>query len=149
MRTASLYRYLCAGALRLVASLCVTAWAWSHGRLVRYSSLPDALQGRRLGALWTILSLLTLLVVSGPHLVHHLADSAAPDDHHTPAGSAHPPPDCPVFFVMQHIPVAGSVVVHSCTPLATAESIICVPPRWMSEAPKYVLQARAPPVFLL
>jgi len=105
--------------------------------------------GRRLGALCTMLALLTLLVVSGPHLVHHLADLSPQHDHHTPTGSTPPPPDCLVFFVMQHTPVAAGVLAHALTPLAVGEPIVCTPPLWMSEAPRYVSQARAPPpVFL-
>src|SRR5262249_42362901 len=142
-----------AGVLCLVASLCITALAWVQGLLARSGSLPGRPQahrdGRRLGALCTMLSLLTLLVVSGPHLVHHLADLSPQNDHHTPTGSAHPLPDCLVFLVMQHTPVAASVLAHALIPLAAGEPIVCTPPLWMSEAPRYVSQARAPPsVFL-
>ena len=63
-------------------------------------------------ALSTIVALLTLVAVSGPHLVHHLAerpphehqhaqDGPQPRDHQTP-----PRPDCLVLFLMQHTPVA-------------------------------------------
>ena len=175
MRTVSLYRYLwtcqadrrrggqdqrwdcgvrcTSGVLGLVASLCVTALACSQALLVRCSALPGALQGRRggrrLGALCTMLLLLTLLVVSGPHLVHHLADPAAQDDHHTHTGPAHPPPDCLVFFVLQHTPLAAGVLANSLTPLAAAEPIVCTPPVWLSAAPRYVPQARAPPAGFL
>src|SRR5215471_1815372 len=76
VRTASLYRYL------------QTCQADRRRRGPFRSVCRGA--GCRLGALWTILSLLTLLVVSGPHLVHHLVEPAPHDDHHTPAGSAHP-----------------------------------------------------------
>jgi hypothetical protein len=74
VRTVSLYRYRWAGALCLVAALCVTALVWFEGFLARCRTLPDAFQERRggcrLGALCTLLLLLTLLVGSGPHLVH-------------------------------------------------------------------------------
>src|SRR2546428_10510894 len=78
----------------------------------------DRWGGRRLGALCTMLALLTLLVVSGPHLVHHLADLSPQHDHHTPTGSTPPPPDCLGFFVMQHTPAAAGV----CGPTLTALS---------------------------
>src|SRR5262249_26783186 len=106
-----------AGVLCLMASLCITALVWAQGLLVRCASLlgppKEHRGGRRLGALCTMLSLLTLVVVSGPHLVHHLADLSPQNDHHTPTGSAHPLPDCLVFLVMQHTPVAASVLAHA------------------------------------
>jgi hypothetical protein len=142
-----------AGMMCLVASLYITALAWAQGLLVRCGSLPGRPQahwgGRRLGALCTLLSLLTLLVVSGPHLVHHLTDLSPQHDHHTPTGSVHPLPDCPVFLVMQHTPVAPSVLAHALIPLATGGPIVCTPPLWMSEASRYVSQARAPPCSFL
>jgi hypothetical protein len=163
--TVALYRYLwthqadrrrwdlgapcMAGVLFLVGSLCVTAWTWFQDRLGRHGTRAGALQrrrgGRRLGALCTILLLLTLFAVSGPHLVHHLADSSPPDDHHTPTGPAPPPPDCLVFFVMQHTPVAAGVWVHSLIPLVAGEPVVCASSLWISAAPKYLVQARAPP----
>ena len=120
MHTASLYRYLCAGALRLVALLCVTALAWWQSFLVRCRTLPGVLQGRLVGrrliALCTLLWLLTLLMVSGPHLVHHFADLSPQHDHHTHSGSAHPPPECVVFLVMQHTPLAAGVLAYTLIP---------------------------------
>ena len=63
-------------------------------------------------ALCTILAFLTLLAVSGPHLVHHLTELHPQEHHHTqdghhpPAEHAPPRPDCLVLFLMQHTPVA-------------------------------------------
>ena len=40
-------------------------------------------QGVRLSAFATLLAFLTLLTVSGPHLVHHFTELHPPEDQHT------------------------------------------------------------------
>ena len=103
----------------------------------------------RLSAFWTVLSLLTLLAVSGPHLVHHLTEQHPQPAHHSHDVPTPPSPDCPILFLMQHTPVAAEAAAFLSTPLPAAELLAFVPPHRVSEAPTYALQARAPPDVLL
>jgi hypothetical protein len=106
-------------------------------------------------ALWTILAFLTLLAVSGPHLVHHLTELHPQEHHHTqdghhpPAEHAPPRPDCLVLFLMQHTPVteAGGALLPIL--LFAAEPLISTLLLRQADAPKYAVQARAPPPMFL
>jgi hypothetical protein len=114
-------------------------------------------QGVRLSAFATLLAFLTLLTVSGPHLVHHLTelhpleaqhthdgqhthDSQHTHDRHTPR-----PPDCHVLFSLQHTPVAESGIAVLPILLLAAEPLLVIPPLLKVEAPQYAFQPRAPP----
>ncbi|SRR6266498_2194043 len=103
----------------------------------------------RLSAFCIVLSLLTLLAVSGPHLVHHLTEQQPQQDHHAHDAPTPHSPDCPVFFLMQHTPVAAEAAAFLPTPLPAAELLAFVQPRRVSEVPTYAVQARAPPDVLL
>ena len=105
-------------------------------------------------ALSTIVALLTLVAVSGPHLVHHLAerpphehqhaqDGPQPRDHQTP-----PRPDCLVLFLMQHTPVAEEGGALLPTLLLAAEPLLTSLPLGHADVPRHAVQARAPPLFL-
>ena len=79
-------------------------------------------EGSRLGVLCTILTLLVLLLVSGPHLVHHLIEPPPQhDDSHSHTGQAQQP-DCLILFLMQHTPVA-----QGCAALLPALLLIVEP----------------------
>lgn len=118
--------------------------------------------GRRLGALGTLLSLLMLLTVSGPHLVHHTAELPLPVALHVHADQDHnhghdqaaapppapqrPPPDaCAVLFFLQHTPGAISGCALPLALPAGAEPLPAPPPRRTSATPYSTVQARAPP----
>ena len=103
----------------------------------------------RLSAFSLVLFFLTLLAVSGPHLVHHLIEQHPPQEHHSHDVPTPQSPDCPIFFLMHHTPVAAEAVAFLSTPLPAAELLAVVPPRRVFEAPPYALQARAPPDVLL
>ena len=111
--------------------------------------------GVRLYGLVTLLVFLTLLMVSGPHRVHHFTEQHPPGHHHTQEGQHtqddHAPalPDCPVFFLLQHTPVAESGLAFFLTLLCVTESIRSTTTLGKAEAPQYVSQARAPPPILL
>ena len=105
-------------------------------------------------ALSTIVALLTLVAVSGPHLVHHLAerpphehqhaqDGPQTRDHQTP-----PRPDCLVLFLMQHTPVAGEGGALLPTLLLAAEPLLPSLSLGHVDVPRHAVQARAPPLFL-
>ena len=106
-------------------------------------------------ALGMLLALLTLLTVSGPHLVHHLAEQPPqehahpPDGHPTPQAPPSPRPDCLVLFLMQHTPVAADGGALLPTLLLTAEPLCAACPLDSAAAPRVVLQARAPPLLFL
>ena len=108
--------------------------------------------GVRLSALATILVFLTLLTVSGPHLVHHFtelhphADQPTHADQHTPDGHAPQPPDCHILFLLQHIPVAEAEIALLPTLLLTVEPIPSPSLLTRAETPRDTSQARAPPV---
>ena len=105
-------------------------------------------------ALSTIVALLTLVAVSGPHLVHHLAerpphehqhaqDGPQTRDHQTP-----PRPDCLVLFLMQHTPVAEEGGALLPTLLLAAEPLLPSLSLGHVDVPRHAVQARAPPLFL-
>jgi hypothetical protein len=102
-------------------------------------------------ALGTLLALLTLLAVSGPHLVHHLVDlhprehPHPPDGHPTQQAHPFPRPDCLVLFLMQHTPVAEDGGALLPTLFLAAEPLCSVCPLGYADAPRFVIQARAPP----
>jgi hypothetical protein len=62
--------------------------------------------GDRLIALGVLLCLGILIVVSGPHLVHHLVDWHPRYPH--PQTHTSQPPDCLILSLMQHIPLRVS-----------------------------------------
>jgi hypothetical protein len=108
----------------------------------------------RATVLSTIVALLMLVAVSGPHLVHHLAERPPHEhqhaqerpqtrDHQTP-----PRPDCLVLFLMQHTPVAEEggallpILLLAAEPLLPSLSLGHV------DVPRHAVHARAPPLFL-
>ena len=100
---------------------------------------------RRLAALWTMLWFCSLIATSGPHLVHHLTDLQRPHGHHSQADQPRLP-DCFIFSLMQHTPVAEGVLNSLLTPLAVGESSVVEPPLTVREEPWSIFLARAPPV---
>ncbi len=106
--------------------------------------------GGRLGALCTVLTLLALLAVSGPHLVHHLLEQPLqhddPDSHDNQAQQW---PDCLVLFLIQHTPVAEGCAALLLALLLVAEPLASAQPLRVYAAPRYVFQARAPPPLFL
>ena len=105
--------------------------------------------GSRFSALCTVLALLSLLTVSGPHRVHHLIEMPPQPDHHAHHHQQPVSPDCPVFFLWQHTPVAAHSLVCLPALLATSECIVSLLPLWVSAETQNVSQARAPPPLLL
>jgi hypothetical protein len=105
-------------------------------------------------ALATIVALLTLVAVSGPHLVHHLTERPpyehqhAQDGPQTPDHQTPPRPDCPVLFLMQHTPVAAEGGALLPTLLRATEPLRTFLPLGHAAAPRQAVQARAPPLFL-
>jgi hypothetical protein len=95
--------------------------------------------GRQLAALWTVLWFCGVVAASGPHLVHHLAD------HPTHADQPRPP-DCFLFSLVQHTPVAedGSNPLPLPLPMG-APSVFALPLTVHAELWPLFL-ARAPPV---
>ena len=85
-----------------------------------------------------------LMAVSGPHLVHHLANQHS--------GSSHPqthtslPTDCLVLSLMQHVPLAGDFFTSLPVFLFTAEQASCAPPLQAVTTPRPTVQARSPPI---
>src|SRR5437870_4955069 len=120
----------------------------TYGRLDRHRRHVCAI------ALGMILALLTLLTVSGPHLVHHLTEQHPQEHHHTqdghptPADHTPPHPDCLVLFLMQHTPVAGDRGALHPILLLAAESVTSLCPLEQTDAPSSVVQARTPPAAL-
>jgi hypothetical protein len=122
---------------------------WAHGRLwwkgVR-------VQGVHLSAFATFLAFLTLLTISGPHLVHHftelhpLEDQHTHDSQHTHDKHTPQPPDCHVLFLLQHTPVAEHGIAFLPILLLAAEPLLVISPLVKVEVPQYAFQARAPPV---
>jgi hypothetical protein len=104
--------------------------------------------GSRFSALCAVLALLSLLAVSGPHRVHHLIEMPPPPDHHAHHHQQPVVPDCPVFLLWQHTPVAEHSLVCLPTLLATPEFIAAVLPLRVSAAIQDISQARAPPLIL-
>lgn len=105
--------------------------------------------GNRCSALCIVLTLFTLLAVSGPHLVHHFAEVHPQPDHHTHDEQAPIWPDCQVLFLLQHTPMAESCVALLPTLLLPLEPIVFLLSLWVSAASRDVSQARAPPLRLL
>jgi hypothetical protein len=105
-------------------------------------------------ALSTIVALLMLVAVSGPHLVHHLAEQpphAHQHAHERPQTRDHqtpPRPDCLVLFLMQHTPVAADGGALLPTLLRAAELLPTFFALGHAAAPRQTVQARAPPLFL-
>ena len=127
-----------------------TCWiGCTYGRLDRHRQHVCVI------ALGMILVLLTLLTVSGPHLVHHLVEMHPQEHPHThdghPAQADHTPPhpDCLVLFLIQHTPVAGDRGALLPILLLAAESVISMCPLEQTDASRTVVQARAPPTALL
>ena len=105
--------------------------------------------GGRVSALCTVLALLSLLTVSGPHRVHHLIEAPPQPDHHAHHDQQPVLPDCPVLFFWQHTPVAEHSLMGLPTLLSTPEFIVSLLPLWVSADTQDVPQARAPPRSLL
>ena len=120
----------------------------------RTPSWRERHRGGRLSALSTALALLTLLMVSGPHLVHHLVEQPSQEHHHASEDHqrqdthASPRPDCLLLFLMQHTPVAEQGEALLPTLLLAAGSLAITPSLGPIDAPRYTVQARAPPLFL-
>src|SRR5882724_13472828 len=98
----------------------------------------------RLIALGVLLCLGTLIVASGPHLVHHLADLHPGHSHsHTHKSQ---PADCLVLSLMQHVPLAGDFFASLPVFLPTAEQASCAQPLQAVTTPRPTFQARSPPI---
>jgi hypothetical protein len=93
-----------------------------------------------MGTLWVVLSLLAFIAASGPHLVHHLADSHTSDDQPAPRS-----PDCLVLSLMQQTPVAEGSLTLLPVPLPSEERAVFTQPFYRPDGPGHVFQARAPP----
>ncbi len=101
---------------------------------------------RRLGALCTVLTLLALLAVSGPHLVHHLLEQ--PLQHDDPDSHDHQTqqwPDCLVLLLIQHTPVAAPALAFVAL-LCMVILLVSVLSLWVSTDCRRSFHARAPPV---
>lgn len=117
--------------------------------------------GMRLGALCVLFAFCTLLVVSGPHLVHHATELPLPDAPHPyddqSAHNDHPSqdapnptaPDCHVLFFVRHTPVAASGGLPVLALLHATEPVLALSRQWVSATPPALYQARAPPASLL
>ncbi len=118
--------------------------------------------GMRLSALCTILSLLVLLAVSGPHLVHHATElplhgephDSADHDHaqtapQTPTSQRPTLPDCVMLFLVQYTPGTQSGCALSFALPTVAEPLPTRPPLEISAAPRPSVQTRAPPLAFL
>jgi hypothetical protein len=101
--------------------------------------------GKRLAALWTVLWFCGLIATSGPHLVHHLTDLQRPHDHHSQADKPRLP-DCFIFSLMQHTPVAEGVLHLFPMPLPMGEPSVFEPLLTVRAALWSLVLARAPPV---
>jgi hypothetical protein len=101
----------------------------------------------RLIALFASLCFFVLIVVSGPHLVHHLADLQPGHPHpHTNKSQS---PDCFVHSLMQHTPLAGDAFAPLPASLPTAEQVSYQPLVLMFASPRLAFLARSPPVIQL
>ena len=106
--------------------------------------------GSRLSVLCTVLSLLALLAVSGPHLVHHLIEPPPQhDDSDSPDGQAQQWPDCLVLFLIQHTPVAEGCAALLLALLLIVEQLAYTQPLRVCAVHRHVFQARAPPPLFL
>jgi hypothetical protein len=98
----------------------------------------------RLIALGVLLCLGILMAVSGPHLVHHLADlHPGPPHPQTPTSQ---PADCLVLSLMMHIPLAGDFFALLLVFLSTAEQMSCPQPLQADATLRPTFQARSPPI---
>jgi hypothetical protein len=95
-------------------------------------------------AVWTLLSFLTLMAVSGPHLVHHLSDLSAGHSHsHTDQPQS---TDCLVLVLMQSTPLVADILPPLPVPFLTAEQA-SRELQWQAIKPRgLTLQARSPPI---
>jgi hypothetical protein len=100
--------------------------------------------GLRLCTLSVILAFTSLIAASGPHLVHHLMDLPRPADHHTHADAPRPP-DCVVFSLTQHTPVAEGVRDSLPMPLPLGKVSVIERPIMVRAALWSLVLARAPP----
>jgi hypothetical protein len=100
---------------------------------------------QRLAALWTLLWFCGLIAASGPHLVHHLTALPRPADHHTHTDEPRPP-DCFLFFLMQHTPVAEDVLTSLPMLLSVGGPSLLQCPLAVHAALWSLVLARAPPV---
>ena len=92
---------------------------------------------------WTLLCLLILLAVSGPHLVHHLADLSAEHSHSHPDQPQST--DCLVLALMQSTPLVADFLPPLPVPFLTAEQAGRKAQRQAVKAPRPTFQARSPP----
>jgi hypothetical protein len=117
----------------------------SLGRPVTFPGAPPPRRvGRYVGTLWVVLSLLAFIAASGPHLVHHVADSHPHDKRHAPQL-----PDCLVLSLMQQTPVAEGSLALLPVPLLSGERAVFTLPAHQPDGPGHVFQARAPPAEFL
>jgi len=121
-------------------------------RLRQYCSAAILLNTRqkkggstRLHALYMVLAFFVVLAASGPHRVHHLPELASPGHQHSHDESTQQLPDCPVLFLLQHIPLTEGEAV--CLPglLQTRAPLVVRPSLWKPKESRDVSQARAPP----
>lgn len=141
----------------------ISAQVTPFSRALFWRALPTGrVIGMRLSTLCTILSLLVLLAVSGPHLVHHATElplhgephDSADHDHdqtapQTPTSQRPTLPDCVVLFLVQHTPGAQSGCALSFALPTVAEPLPTRPPLEISAAPRPSVQTRAPPLAFL
>jgi hypothetical protein len=100
---------------------------------------------QRLIALWTSLCLVILIAVSGPHLVHHLANLSAEHPHsHTNQPQS---TDCLVLALMQYTPLMAAMLAPPPAPFLTAEQAGSETQRKAVKTPQLILQARSPPIW--
>ncbi|MGE3537945.1 MAG: hypothetical protein AB7N91_11000 [Candidatus Tectimicrobiota bacterium] len=130
-------------------------------RLFRRVHQPGRLApGWRLSALGTLLAFCTLLVLAGPHLVHHATERSAPEAHHTHADqTAHevptaPPetssgPHCQVLFLVQHTPLVATGVVVLPFALQALAPLFMPSQPWLTLSLAARHRVRAPPAHLL
>jgi hypothetical protein len=117
------------------------------GRLAAIESRRFETLGRRLQALWVVLSFIALIATSGPHLIHHLPDLYPHqdhhdhDDHHTQSQQT----DCLILFLMQHTPLTQGSGYLPPVPLLWNGQVVIDPTRYFPNNLSHVFQARAPP----
>ena len=104
--------------------------------------------GTRLGAFCIALALCVLLALSGPHLVHHLFEMPAPDDHHGQHNDRPPQPGCLVLALWQHTPVMPACALSGYVPCLHTVFLALLPIPYQSNIAACVLHARAPPQHL-
>jgi hypothetical protein len=78
--------------------------------------------------------------------MHHLIEPHPQhDDHHSHDGQAQQWPDCLVFFLIQHTPVAEGWVALLPVLLLVTEPIAYTSFLQVGAIPRHIFQARAPP----